>query len=119
MRIPKENPHPARAGWGKVCRPSRECRIAAFPHGALYFAVTVVFIVHDRSGLRSGSGLNELILAVSLRTVPGLAVTFTVTSINSSPNRSRLPTVQVAVPAENEHGVVEQPLVSEHSDDAT
>ena len=104
---------------GKVCRACMECRIAAFPLGALYFVVTVVFVVHDRSGLRSGSGLNEVILAVSLKTVPGLAVTVTVTTMNSSPNLSKLPTVQLAVPAENEHGVLEQPLVSEHSDDVT
>ena len=84
----------------------------------VYF-VTVVFMVHDRSGVRSGSGLNALIVARSARTVPGFAVTFTVTTMNSSPNLSRLPTVQLAVPAENVHGVLEQPLVSEHSEDAT
>jgi hypothetical protein len=91
---------------------------SAFLSLAVYL-VTVVFVVHDRSGVRSGSGLNALIAALSVRIVPGLAVTLTVTTMNSRPNLSRLPTEQLAVPAANVHGVLEHPLVSEHSDDAT
>jgi hypothetical protein len=90
------------------------------PNPPVYF-VTVVFVVQDRSGARSGSGLNALITALSVRIVPGITVglTFTVTTMNSSPNLSMFPTVQLAAPAENVHGLLEHPLVSVHSDDVT
>ena len=93
---------------------------SSYPNESVYL-VTVVFVVHDRSGTRSGSGLNALIAALSVRTVPGITVgfTFTVTTMNSSPNLSMLPTLQLAVPAANVHGVLEHPLVREQSEDAT
>ena len=73
----------------------------------------VLTAVEERSGVTSGSGLNEVTLTVS-RILPEVALTLTVTIMNSSPNLARVGVEQLAVMPSKEHGMLEHPPESVH-----